>query len=101
MQYLVAKLEEHTYVRFTITKCQATTVEDIFWTHPEYFKLFNNLPTVLIMDSTYKTKMYKMSLFEIVRVTSTDMTYYVGFAFLTSKKEENFTWVLEVLFDLL
>lgn len=99
MQYLVAKIEEHKYVHFTISKCQATTVQDICWALPQSLKLFNNLPTVLIMDSTYKTKIYKMPLFEIVRVNSTDMAYYVGFVFLTSEKEENFTRVLEMLFD--
>jgi len=42
-----------------------------------------------------------MSLFEIVRVTSTTKTYYVGFVFLASEKEGNFTWVLEMLAGLL
>ena len=53
------------------------------------------------MDSTYKINVCKMSLFEIVGVTSTEKTYYIGFAFLTSKKEDNFTWVLQMLVDLL
>jgi len=36
-----------------------------------------------------------MSLFEIVVVTSTEKACSFGFSFLTSKKEENFTWVLQ------
>ena len=42
-----------------------------------------------------------MSLFEIDGVTSTEKTYYVGFAFLMSEKEENFTCVLQMFLDLL
>ena len=61
-------------------------------------KLFNNFPTVLVMDSTYKTNMFKMPMFEVVGVTSTDLTYSVGFGF---EKEENFIWVLKMLRKLL
>jgi hypothetical protein len=53
------------------------------------------------MDFTYKTNLYRMSFFEIIGVTSTDMTYLISFAFLTAEKEENFTWVLQMLFQLL
>jgi len=38
-----------------------------------------------------------MPLFEIVGVTSTYLTYSVGFAFMTSEKEDNFTWALPML----
>jgi len=73
MQYLISKLEEYNYVYFTITQIESTTIQDIFWTHPTYVKFFNNFPTVLIMDSTYKTNMYRMPMFEIVGVTSADL----------------------------
>jgi len=94
LQFLISKLEEHNYVYFPRTQSESTTIEDIFWAHPTSVKLFNNFPTVLVMDSTYKTNMYKMSMFEIVGVTSTDLTYSVGFGFVTHEKEENFVWVL-------
>jgi len=42
------------------------------------------------MDSTYKINMYMMPWFEIVEVTSTNMTYSVAFAFLMVEKEEKF-----------
>jgi len=42
-----------------------------------------------------------MPLFEIVLVTSTYLTYSVGFAFMTSEKECNFTWALQMLLKLL
>lgn len=45
--------------------------------------------------------MYEIPLFVIVRLTSTQNTYFASFAFLTSQKEENFTWVVQTLLDLL
>jgi len=42
-----------------------------------------------------------MPMFEVVGVTSTDLTYLVGFGFVTHEKEENFVWVLKMLHRLL
>jgi hypothetical protein len=33
-----------------------------------------------------------MPIFEIVGVTSTELNFNVGFAFITNAKEENFKW---------
>ncbi|XP_058783103.1 uncharacterized protein LOC131657758 [Vicia villosa] len=64
-------------------------VRDIFWTHSESIKLFNKFPNVLIIDSTYKTNKYLLSLLKIISVTSTEKSFSVGFAFLESEKEVN------------
>jgi len=40
-------------------------------------------------------------MFEVVGVTSTNLTYSVGFRFVTHEKEENFVWVLKMLRKLL
>jgi len=101
LQYLFSKLEEHNYTYFSRTQIESTTIEDIFWAHPTSVKLFNNFQTVLVMDSTYKTNMYKMPMFVVVGVTLTDLTYSVGFAFVTHEKKENFVWVLKMLRKLL
>ncbi|AET05296.1 hypothetical protein MTR_8g103800 [Medicago truncatula] len=83
LQFLISKLGEHNYTYYSRTQSESTIIEDIFWAHPKSVKLFNNFPTVLVMDSTYKTNMYKMPMFEVVGVTSTDLTYSVGFGFVT------------------
>jgi len=101
LQFLISKLEEHNYVYFTRTQSESTTIEHIFGAHPTSVKLFNNFPTVLVMDSTYKTNMYRMPMFEMVRVTSIDLTYSVSFGFATHEKEENFFWVLQIMLKLL
>lgn len=45
----------------------------------------------------YKTNRYRLSLLELVGVTSTKLTFSVGFAYLKHEREENFTWALENL----
>ena len=42
-----------------------------------------------------------MPMFEIVGVTSADLTYSVGFGFMTHEKEENIVWVLQMMRKLL
>ena len=91
MQFLISKLEGNRYVYYVREKKESQTVQDIFWTHPTSVKLFNNFPTILIMDSTYKINLYRVPLFEIVGVTSTYLTYSINFAFMTSEKGDNFT----------
>ena len=49
------------------------------------------------MDCTYKTNRYQLPLMEIVRVTSTEMTFSVVFAYLKEEQEDNFNWCLDSL----
>jgi hypothetical protein len=63
-QYLISKLEEHKYVYSTLANSEETTLEDIFFAHPESINMLNTFPTVLVMDSTYKINTYQMPLFE-------------------------------------
>jgi len=101
LQYLISKLVEHKYVYYTRCNSEETTLKDLFFAYPESIKLLNTFPTVLVMDSTYKTNNYRMSLFEIVGCTSTKMTYSVGFTFLHFELEDNFTWALTMVKGLL
>ncbi|XP_050889051.1 uncharacterized protein LOC127094235 [Lathyrus oleraceus] len=96
MQQLLKLLDDNSYVSRYRTCKDEVVVRDIFWTYPNYIKLFNMFPIMLILDSTYKTNEYILSLLEMVCVTSTDKTYSVGFSFLECEKEDNFTWALEV-----
>src|SRR3954467_14475889 len=101
MQQLLKLLGDNNYVSSFRTSEDKVIVRDIFWTHPESIKLFNTFPTVIFMDSTYKTNKNRLPLLEIVGVTSTDKTYSVGFAFLECEKKDNFTWALEICKSLL
>jgi len=43
----------------------------VFWTLPDSVKLLNTFTSALLMENTYKTQKYILSLLEIVDVTST------------------------------
>ncbi|XP_024628739.1 protein FAR1-RELATED SEQUENCE 5-like [Medicago truncatula] len=101
LQYLISKLVEHKYVYYTSCNSEETTLEDIFFAHPESIKLLNTFSTVLVMDSTYKTNNYQMLLFEIVGCSSTKMTYSIGLTFLHFELEDNFTLALTMVKGLL
>jgi hypothetical protein len=58
LQYLITKLEKHRYVYFTRANSEETTLEDLFFAHPDSIDMLNTFPTVLVMDSTYKTNTY-------------------------------------------
>src|SRR4030043_1473182 len=88
-------LVEHKYDYHVRNYANSQNVKDIFWAHPESIKVFNTFPTVLIMDSTYKTNKYCLPLLEFVGVTSTYLTYSIAFAYMMSEKEESVTWALE------
>ncbi|MCH80303.1 FAR1-related protein [Trifolium medium] len=47
------------------------------------------------------TNKYELPLIEFVGTTSTELTFSIGFAFMTSEKEDNFVWALERCRDLL
>ncbi|KAI5427084.1 hypothetical protein KIW84_032494 [Lathyrus oleraceus] len=53
------------------------------------------------MGNTYKTNKYRQPLFEIVGMTSTELTFDIAFAYMESEQTENFCWVLEKLKELL
>ena len=72
-------------------------MSDIFWAHPESIKLLNLFPIVLVMDCTYKTNKYRQPLFQIIGITSTDLTFAVGFSYMESEKTDNYRWTLEKL----
>ena len=55
---------------------------DIFWSHPSAVKLTNAYNLVFLIESTYKTNRYRISLLDIVGVTTTGMTFSTAFAYL-------------------
>ncbi|XP_058761990.1 protein FAR1-RELATED SEQUENCE 5-like [Vicia villosa] len=96
MQHLIKLLDENNYVCRHRRGDDGVTLRDIYWTHPDSIKLFNTFPTVLIIYSTYKTNKYILPLLEIVGVTWSEKTYFVGFSFLECGKQDKFAWALEV-----
>lgn len=86
MQESLKLLEDDEYVSGNRACDDKVTNLDIFWIHPNFVNLFKTFPFVLIIDLTYKTNKYGLSLLEIIGVTSTEMTYLDDFSFLESEK---------------
>ena len=98
MQFLLEKLKEYNYFEWHRTfSGDSDTVMDIFWLHPLSLDLLRTFPHVLILDCTYKTNRYRLPLFEVVGVTSTNMTFSIAFAYLASEKTDHYEWVLRRL----
>ncbi|XP_058726798.1 uncharacterized protein LOC131598189 [Vicia villosa] len=86
MQQLLKLLDDNKYVSRYRTCDNGVTIRDIFLAYLDSIKLLNMFLTLLILDSTYKTNKYIISLFEMVSVTSTKKTYGVGSDFLECEK---------------
>ncbi|KAL5141576.1 Protein FAR1-RELATED SEQUENCE 5 [Glycine soja] len=88
MQQLMMMLDQDQYIHWHRLK-DDNVVRDLFWSHPNAVKLTNSCNLVFLIDSTYKTNRYKLSLLDIVGVTPTRMTFFAGFAYLEAKRLNN------------
>ena len=70
-------------------------VRDIFWCHPDSVKLVNACNLVFLIDNTYKTNRYRLSLLDFVGVTPTGMTFSAGFAYVEGERVNNLVWALQ------
>jgi len=64
-------------------------LRDLFWCHLDAVKLCNACHLMFLIDNTYKTNRYKLSLLDFVGVTPTSMTFSVGFAYLEGERVNN------------
>ncbi len=55
---------------------------------------------ILIIDCTYKTNKYEMSLCIIFEIIVLNTIFYVVFAFISSKHANSYQWILEQLLEL-
>ncbi|XP_057432380.1 uncharacterized protein LOC130725144 [Lotus japonicus] len=60
-------------------------------------ELFNQFPTIVLLDSTYKTNKYRISLLEMVGMTSVGFTHTIGFGYMCNEREPEVTWALQKL----
>ncbi|CAK8542244.1 unnamed protein product [Lathyrus sativus] len=97
IQHLFKLIEEAGYVYWSRKRDDSEVIRDIFWARPDSVKLLNIFPIVLVMNNTYKTNKYRQPLFEIVGMTSTELTFAVAFAYIESEQTETFCWVLDKL----
>ncbi|XP_028085433.1 putative protein FAR1-RELATED SEQUENCE 10 [Camellia sinensis] len=101
MQQLLDELAKHKYVKRHPCEEGSMIVTDLFWAHPVSLDLLRTFPRVLIMDCTYKTNRYQLLFLEIMRVTSTHMTFSVAITYLQIERVDNYVWALQTLLDLM
>ena len=89
-------LERDKYVHWCRFEKVTIFVQDIFWTHPDSIKLVS-FNIIILMDNMYKTNKYRMSLLEVVGITSIGLTFFVAFCLLAAEKENNFVWAFDKL----
>ncbi|XP_028186369.1 protein FAR1-RELATED SEQUENCE 5-like [Glycine soja] len=94
MQQLMILLDRDQYIHWHRVK-DDNVVRDLFWSHPDAIKLTNSCNLVFLIDNTYKTNRYKLSLLDIVGVTPIGMTFSAGFAYLEGERLNNVVWALE------
>lgn len=90
-------MAKHQYIEWHRTNKDSEVVTNLYWAHPTSLDLLHAFSYVLLMDCTYKTNKYHMPLLEIVRLTSTNMTFSMVFVFLQHERKKNFNWALDVL----
>ncbi|XP_074271413.1 protein FAR1-RELATED SEQUENCE 5-like [Silene latifolia] len=100
-QQMLALAVQHNYVHFWVTDQSTNQVTHMFMAHPEAVKMFRSYYYVVIMDSTYKTNNYGLSLIEMVEVTPVGKSFVVLYAFVKYEFEEGYAWVLRHLKALL
>ncbi|XP_077219971.1 PKS-NRPS hybrid synthetase cheA-like [Tasmannia lanceolata] len=70
----------------------------LFFAHPNSIAMSKSYSNVFIMDCTCKTNKYKMTLLDVVGVTSFNTSFISCFAFLGKEEEEDYVWALK-MFD--
>ncbi|XP_074271469.1 protein FAR1-RELATED SEQUENCE 5-like [Silene latifolia] len=96
-QQMLALAVEAKYVHWHEIDSESKELTHIFMAHLEAIKLFRAYPYVVIMDSTYKTNIYKNPLIEMVGVTPTGSSFLIACSMIPTESDENYKWLLRKL----
>ena len=101
IRHLQTFLVEKHFTYYTRDNDTTNAVEDIFFVHKHSFSMWCAFPHVLMIDATYNTNKYNMPLVQVAGMTSTNQSFAVAHAFISSEKVGNYVWVLEKIKDML
>jgi hypothetical protein len=96
IQNLLRTLEESSWISDHSVN-ETNNVQAIFFAHPDSIKLSRLYNISIVMDCTYNTNKYKMSLLNVVGITSFNTTFYICFAFIPQENETWYNWALDRL----
>lgn len=88
---------EAKYLHWIRANSETEVLTHAFMAHPTSVNLLRTFHWVIGMGSTYKTNKYKMPFFEMDRVTSNNMNFLIGYAFMRDVTEFSYGWVLDKL----
>ena len=97
---LFQELEEGGFT-YDISHNPEGRISRLFMAHPLSIKLAKSFSNIFVMDCTYKTNKYNMSLLDIIGVSCFNTSFYSGFAFLEKEDEENYAWALRAFKEII
>jgi len=86
---------------FEIEADSQNQLKNVVFSSPKMKELFLKFDDVLLMDTTFKTNKYNMSLLVIAGVNEEAKTFLIGFGALRNEETQNMQWVLSKLFHFL
>ncbi|XP_074300736.1 uncharacterized protein LOC141632047 [Silene latifolia] len=100
-QQMLALAVAAKYVEWHKSVPETKELSHVFISHPEAVKLFRAYPHMVLIDSTYKTNVYKIALVEVVGVTLFGSSFLIAVVLLPSESENDYGWMLMRLGKLL
>ena len=95
MEDLEYFLTERGFTYYTRADETTKVLTDIFFVHKHSHTMWCAFPHVLMIDATYNTNMYNMAFVQVVGMASTNQSFSIAHAFLSSEKIDNYIWLLE------
>ncbi|XP_074321446.1 protein FAR1-RELATED SEQUENCE 5-like [Silene latifolia] len=100
-QQMLALAVQHKYIHYWVTDQETDELTHVFMAHPEAVKMFRSYYYVVLIDSTYKTNLYRLPLVEMVGVTPDGKSFVIAYALVNHESEDGYLWVLRKLKALL
>ncbi|XP_074291132.1 uncharacterized protein LOC141617899 [Silene latifolia] len=98
---MLALAVQHKYVHYWVTDQENDELTHVFMAYPEAVKMFRSYYYVVLIDSTYKTNLYRLPLVEMVGVTPVGKSFVIAYALVKHESEDGYLWVLRKLKALL
>jgi hypothetical protein len=96
IEALLEKVQKGQYVFYYKTD-SINCITHLFFIHPKSIEILNLYPDLFLLDCTYKTNRFKLSLLNIVGSTCLNTTFYIVFYFLKHEDKESYIWALSYI----
>ncbi|XP_021759160.1 protein FAR1-RELATED SEQUENCE 5-like [Chenopodium quinoa] len=97
IQQLLHQAQARGYLYWFESDEDTSEVTHLFLVHPDCADMISSWPSVILIDSTYKTNKYKFPLVEMVGMAPTNQNFLIGYAVMKDETAASYRWVLEKL----